>query len=86
MHTVELLDEALRVAQRLGYRVRQEWLGGAGGGACEIRGHKWLFLDLALAPDDQLELVLAALRGEPALTPSALPPSLQQLLNLRQSA
>jgi hypothetical protein len=28
MHTVELLEQAQRAAERLGYGVRQEWLGG----------------------------------------------------------
>ena len=31
MHTVELLDEAVQAARRLGYEVRQDWLGGDGG-------------------------------------------------------
>ena len=28
MHTVELLQEAMEAARRLGYEVRQDWLGG----------------------------------------------------------
>ena len=52
MHTVELLAEALNLAGRLGYEVRQEWLAGNGGGACELKGRKILFLDLALGPAD----------------------------------
>ena len=48
MHTVEALEQALDLAQRLGYEVRQEWLGGNGGGGCELNGQKVLFLDLAL--------------------------------------
>jgi hypothetical protein len=61
MHTVDLLDQAVGAAKQRGYKVREEWLGGAGG-ACEIQGQKWLFLDLALSPDEQLEQVLEALR------------------------
>jgi hypothetical protein len=61
MHTVQRLGEALQRAGRLGYEVRQEWLGGNGGGACELRGRKILFLDLALGPADQLDQVLGAL-------------------------
>jgi hypothetical protein len=67
MHTVDLLDQALALADSLGYRVRQEWLGGSGGGGCEIRGQKWLFLDLALTPVEQFSQVLDALRGDPRL-------------------
>ena len=38
MHTVELLQEAVEAARRLGYEVRQDWLGGDGGGHCIVRG------------------------------------------------
>jgi hypothetical protein len=65
MHAVEIRDEALALAARLGYTVRQEWFAGQGGGCCELRGKKLLFLDLDLGPVEQLEQVLDALRREP---------------------
>ena len=65
MHTVEMLEQALDLAVRLGYTVRQEWLAGSGGGGCELKGRKLFFLDLDLGPDEQLEQVLEALRREP---------------------
>jgi hypothetical protein len=83
MHTVEILDEALRVAGQFGYRVRQEWLGGNGGGGCEIRGRKWLFLDLAQGPEEQLEQVLAALRRESGVGQAAIPMALRDRLKGR---
>ena len=64
MHTVELLQEALETARRLGYEVRQDWLGGNGGGHCLVRGRKWLLLDVAQTADEQLDVVADALRGE----------------------
>jgi hypothetical protein len=64
MHTVELLQEAVDTARRLGYEVRQDWLGGDGGGHCIVRGRKWLLLDVAQSADEQLEVVAEALRGE----------------------
>jgi hypothetical protein len=64
MHTVELLQEAVEAAKRLGYEVRQDWLGGDGGGHCLVRGRKWLLLDLAQSADEQLDVVADALRGE----------------------
>lgn len=64
MHTVELLEEALRAARQLGYEVRQDWLGGDGGGHCLVRGRKWLLLDAAQSADEQLGVVAEALRGE----------------------
>lgn len=65
MHTVELLEAALTLAQELGYSVRQECLGGMGG-TCEINGKKLLFVDLSMTVIDQLDQVVAALRAEGA--------------------
>jgi hypothetical protein len=67
MHTVETLQAALRLAERAGYQVRYEWLGGSGGGGCEVKGRKLLLVDLALGPQEQLEIVLDALRRDPAI-------------------
>lgn len=86
MHTVELLEAALAAAEKAGYRVREEWLGGSGGGGCEIRGQKWLFLDLALDPSDQLEQVLETLARERASSTAAVPDALKTLLQRRRAA
>jgi hypothetical protein len=80
MHTVQLVCEALRVAEQLGYRIRQEWLGGLGGGVCEIRGRKSLFIDLTWGPAERLENLLDALRGDPATETIAMPRELRNLL------
>jgi hypothetical protein len=64
MHTVELLNEALDAARRLGYEVKQDWLGGNGGGHCIVRGRKWILLDIAQTADERLEVVMDALRTE----------------------
>jgi hypothetical protein len=61
MHTIERLEEALSIARQHGYGIRMEWLGGNGGGECEIRGRRWIFLDLADSPAEQLEQVLATI-------------------------
>ena len=86
MHTVELLQQAIRLAERLGYTVRQEWLAGAEGGACELKGRKYLFLDLSAGPMDQLDQVLHSLRREPISPSLPVPAPLQDLLGLRKSA
>jgi hypothetical protein len=80
------LDEALRLAERLGYVVRQEWLGGSGGGPCQIKGQKHFFLDLALSPAEQLDQVAEAIRDVPLVHTLTLRPELRQALNLRKSA
>ena len=86
MHTVELLEHALTVARQLGYGIRHEWLGGNGGGACLLKGEKWLFLDLAQTPLEQLDQVSAALRGEAALERLDVEPALRPHLQVRKSA
>lgn len=86
MHTVEILEQAIDLASRLGYVVRQEWFAGSGGGACELKGRKFLFVDLDLSPDEQLEQVTAALRHEPEAMTLAMPVELRELLKVRKIA
>lgn len=88
MLTVEALEQALGAARRLGFKVRMEWLGGDGGGACEIRGEKWIFVDLACSADEQLATVLDALAEEAdqCVLPLPIQPQLQQLVERRKSA
>jgi hypothetical protein len=88
MHTVELLEQSLDLAKRLGYTIRQEWLAGSGGGSCELNGRKLFFLDLDLGPDEQLEQVLVALRYEPdvLLQKLPMPQELRELLKIRKIA
>lgn len=62
MHSVDLLEEALQVAQDSGFEVRQEWLDEKGGGACRVGEKRLLYVDLSLAAHEQLEQVVAALR------------------------
>ena len=86
MHTIELLETAIGIAESLGYRIRHEWLGGTGGGACEFGGRKWIFVDLALNVGEQLEQVVAALRSEPAIHTVDVPRDLRRFLDLRHAA
>jgi hypothetical protein len=86
MHTVDLLDQAIDVAKRLGYSVRQDSFAGCGGGGCELKGRKFLFLDLDLGPEEQLDQVAAALRGEPAAATLPMSRELGELLKVRKIA
>ena len=83
MHVVDALEDSLRLAKQIGYRIRQEWLGGSGGGGCEIRGQKCLFLDLSLGPDEQLDQVLDTLKHDPALADAEVPSKLRPLLTTK---
>lgn len=67
MHTVDLLEQALAAARRLGWQVREDWLDGNGGGACYFKGQKWIFLDLAQGASEHLAVVCEALAGDASL-------------------
>ena len=85
MHTVELLARTLEFAESIGYEIRQEYLGGVGGGACEFSGRKWIFVDLALNAADQLDEVVRALQEDPAA--ATLPiPELQPIIQKSRQA
>ena len=86
MHTVDLLEQALDLVGILGYRVRHEWLGGEGGGPCELNGKPVLFLDLAQTLDDQLEQALEALRQCPEVATMPMTDQLRRAIGLRKIA
>jgi Raf kinase inhibitor-like YbhB/YbcL family protein len=82
VHTVELLEQAMDAAQRCGYKIRQEWFGGGGGGDCMLGGNKILFLDLAASPSEQLDQILHTLKREPDARNLPMPQCLRKLLTL----
>ena len=86
MHTIELLKEGIRAVQSLGYRVRQDWLDGQGGGACVLKGEKFLFLDIADSYTEQLEEVLVILRQEENATTLELAKELETLVKQGRAA
>jgi hypothetical protein len=86
MHTVEVLEEALAAARRLGYHIRQEGLMGAGGGPCEFQGKRWIFLDLGQSPAEQLEEVLTAIGRDRRLNSLRISPALRKLCVRRRAA
>jgi hypothetical protein len=86
MHTVELLEEAIDLAKQWGFAVREEWLDGARAGVCQFKGRTWIFIDLSLAPQEQLSNVLAALRSVPNPPQSMLSPALEKILTIPKAA
>lgn len=86
MQTVELLQEALEAARGVGYDVRQDWLGGDGGGHCLVRGRRLILLDVAQTPDEQLDVVVEALRGEAGAAALKISPNLAERLQSRAAA
>jgi len=83
MPTVELLERAIGVARHLGYGIRHEYLAGSGGGCCEFAGKKWLFIDLALSTEEQLEQVVQALQGDRRAMFADSCPALRRMLGRR---
>jgi len=86
MHSVELLEHALTVAQKLGFLVREEYVGDIDGGSCVVRGQKMLFLDPMLSIPDRLRLVCEALAADSGLDRSSLSPQLAERVPLRKAA
>jgi hypothetical protein len=86
MHTVEMLERLKDVAERAGYTVRHEWLGGVAGGACQFAGRKWIFIDLSLSVIEQLDQVSAALKSDPTIGSGGGSLSGQRAFGLRRAA
>ena len=86
MHHVELLEQALSVARKIGFLVREEYVGDIDGGSCVVRGQKMLFLDPQLSIPDRLVIVCEALAAEEQLDRSNLPDELAQRLIVRRAA
>jgi hypothetical protein len=86
MHTVEMLEQMKELAEDAGYTVRHEWLGGAGGGACQFAGRKWIFVDLSLSVIEQLDQVAAALKADPAVNSIRAAAPVARYLGMRRAA
>jgi hypothetical protein len=86
MHTVELLEQALASARAMGYEVREEWLGGIGGGTCLVKGRWRLFVDLNQTPRERLELVLDTLASAAEPATIKFPATIQCLVQARRAA
>ncbi|MEX2138970.1 MAG: hypothetical protein WD894_06890 [Pirellulales bacterium] len=85
IHSVELLELALQAAAQLGYRIREDALGFPGG-ACQLKGQKWLFVDPTLSSRERLQLVLDALAADPITATTELPPPLAQAVKQASAA
>jgi hypothetical protein len=80
--TIEQMERLTGLAEKLGYEIRFENLGGVGGGRCEFGNRRCLFIDLSLNSVEQLEQLRSALANDPALPTGRLPPIVLQDLGL----
>lgn len=86
MHTVELYERTKRFAETLGYDVREENLGGVGGGACEIAGRKCLFVDITMGAIDQLDQIVTSISKDPAIHTVSVPAELRYAFGMSKAA
>ncbi len=63
MTNSQLLAEALQLAERQGYRLRHDHLGGSGSGFYQLRDIWWLVIDVAQPVDEQLREVALAIKA-----------------------
>jgi hypothetical protein len=71
------LETLLEAAEQLGIEVRCEPLGGDGGGLCQLKGRRVLFVDASADLATRYDRTLAALAGLPELAQRFLPPELR---------
>ena len=86
LSTVEQMDVLIELANDMGYEVRHEVLGGAGGGRCEIGGRKILFVDLSLGTIEQLEACSKSLSADPQLALYVMNGNQEEALRTRRAA
>ena len=80
MDTNALYEEAMESLNRLGVEVRQEHLGGEGGGCCTIKGRRVVFVDLDAGVRRRLECCVERLRGLAEVEAMYLSPALRNLI------
>jgi len=81
MDASELLRQLCDSLTRSGLTVRQERLGGDGGGICKMRGQYTLFIDLDADPETQLQRSVECLNLLPNLDGIYLPPQIREKID-----
>lgn len=80
MDAIAQFDAAVELLGRLDIDIRQEHLGGGGGGFCRLRGRRTVFIDLDADIPTRLEQSLGALAGLPELESAYVTPALRELI------
>ena len=62
---LEQVETWLETARQLGYQVRYDNFGGAGGGVCEFGGQKWIFMDVSQASCEHLAILEESIPNDP---------------------
>ncbi len=77
MDLEERFDDLLELAHTLGIDIRREPLGGDGGGLCQLRGKRLLFVDTSADLETRYERTLHALAGLPDLDDRYIRPEIR---------
>lgn len=86
MHPVELYEAAKGLAENMGYQVREENLGGIGGGACEVGGQRCIFVDIAMSSAEQLDQMILALSRDQGIYALDIPEALRDFFPFARAA
>ena len=72
------LDTLLAAAEQLGIEIRQAPLGGEGGGLCQLRGRRVLFVDTSADTATRYDRTVGAMAGLPEMQGMYLPPLVRE--------
>jgi hypothetical protein len=78
MYEVDKLGHLLESCRAIGIVVRDESLGGGGGGLCRLRGQRVLFVDADADDAGRYEKTISALKDEPEFEQMFLPPVIRE--------
>ncbi len=81
MDAIAQFDTVLELFGRLGIDVRQEHLGGGGGGLCRLHGRRVVFIDLDADMATRLQESLRALAALSELESVYITPALRELVD-----
>lgn len=81
MDATTQLDTIVRLFEQLGVEVRQERLGGNGGGLCRIRGRRVVFVDLDADAATRLDRCVEALAAVPKAAEVYISPELRERMD-----
>ena len=81
MDVTAQLDTVLQLFEQLGIEVRSERLGGSGGGLCNIRGKRVVFVDVDADAATRLDRCVEALASIPEAASLYITPEMRERID-----
>lgn len=78
MNLSDRLEALLTLAEQIGLEVRAEFMGGDGGGLCQLKGRRILFVDTSADVATRYERTLAAIADLPEVDDHYLVPEVRR--------